>query len=290
MNARSAFLSLLLALLVLPVAPSAWPAAAAALPDKAGCTDPALFPTRMPGYRIESCEAKEYDSFEFWNLKPPHVAVEGKKTVVMYQWPEGNPTIAPLQIVRNYENAIKKAGGTIHTIVTTGTGPYVNGTIVKDGKEAWIQVSFRGGSRYYMVTIVEKQAMEQYVEANAASFGNDLDTTGHTSVYGIYFDTGKAELKPESTPALEEVTKLLVADPKLKLWVVGHTDWVGKLEDNMALSQARADAVVKALTTAHGIAPARLRAFGSGPLAPVASNATEEGRGKNRRVELVKQP
>ena len=92
---------------------------------------------------------------------------------------------------------------------------------------------------------------------DAASFGNDLKATGHVAVYGIFFDTGKSILKPESTPALQEVVKLLGAEPSLKLWVVGHTDSVGAIEGNMKLSQARAEAVVTALTTTHGTADAR---------------------------------
>ena len=118
--------------------------------------------------------------------------------------------------------------------------------------------------------------------------GSSCDT-GKAAVYGIYFDTGKAEIKPESEPALKEIAKLLQADPKLKLYVVGHTDNSGGLDYNMKLSKDRADAVVKALTGKYGIAASRLSAFGVGPLAPVASNQTEEGRAKNRRVELVAQ-
>lgn len=288
MSARTAVLSgLLLAVSVLPAAA----AQSAPAADKPGCADPALFPTRMPGYRIESCDTEEYDSVEFWQAKGPRLPVEGRKIYVSYQWPAGKPaTLSGLEIVRNYEAAITKIGGTISNIVTTGPGPFVNGKIVKDGKEVWVQVTPRGGSNYYWLTVVEKKAMDQHVVADAAAFGNDLAAAGHASVYGIYFDTGKSELKAESAPALDEVGKLLAASPALKLWVVGHTDWVGKLEDNMALSQARADAVVKALTTTHGVAASRLRAFGSGPLAPVASNESEDGRAKNRRVELVKQP
>ena len=131
--------------------------------------------------------------------------------------------------------------------------------------------------------------MTQHVVADAASIKNDLKATGHVAVYGIYFDTGKAVLKPESTPALLEVTKLLAADPALKLWVVGHTDSVGAVDANMKLAQARAEAVVAALTTTHGVSAARLKGYGVGPLSPVASNDGEAGRAKNRRVELVKQ-
>ena len=94
-------------------------------------------------------------------------------------------------------------------------------------------------------------------------------------------------MKPESTPALTEVAKLLQQTPALTLFVVGHTDMVGDHASNMRLSQDRAKAVVAALTGRFGVAASRLKPIGSGPYAPVASNATEEGRAKNRRVELV---
>ncbi len=88
---------------------------------------------------------------------------------------------------------------------------------------------------------------------------------------------------------MAEIEKLLKADPSLKLFVVGHTDTVGAVDANVKLAQARADAVLQALSRKYGIAAARLRAFGAGPFTPVASNDSEEGRAKNRRVELVKQ-
>jgi outer membrane protein OmpA-like peptidoglycan-associated protein len=125
--------------------------------------------------------------------------------------------------------------------------------------------------------------------ADAAALGNDIGATGHAAVYGINFDTGKSTIKPESAQALGEIAKLLTADPSLKVFVVGHTDNVGGVDSNLKLSQDRAEAVLQALVRDHGIASARLRASGCGPFAPVASNDSEEGRAKNRRVELVKQ-
>jgi outer membrane protein OmpA-like peptidoglycan-associated protein len=109
-------------------------------------------------------------------------------------------------------------------------------------------------------------------------------------VNGILFDTGKAEVKPESAAALNEVVKLLQQDAKLKVYVVGHTDTVGALAANLDLSRRRALAVVQVLTSApYSVAADRLQAFGAGPYAPLASNDSEEGRTLNRRVELVKQ-
>jgi len=255
--------------------------------DKPGCADHPLFPTRMPGYRIERCETKAFGTFGFWALKGPKIDVEGKSIYVRYEATDAKGAASALEIVRNYENAITKAGGTVLAVRAAGPDMFVNGKFTTSGREAWAQA--RPIGRFIDLNVVEKQAMEQHVVADAAAFGKDLRSTGHASVYGIYFETGKADLKAESTPALEEVKKLLSADPALKLWVVGHTDSVGKVEDNMRLSQARAEAVVRALTTTHGIAAARLKGYGVGPLCPVASNEAEEGRAKNRRVELVQQ-
>lgn len=255
--------------------------------DKPGCADHPLFPTRMPGYRIERCETKAFGTFGFWALKGPKIDVEGKSVYVRYEATDAKSAASKLEIVRNYENAIKKAGGTVLAVRATGPDMFVNARFTNNGREAWAQV--RPIGMFIDLNVVEKQAMEQHVVADAVAFGKDLRSTGHASVYGIFFETGKADLKAESTPALEEVKKLLSADPALKLWVVGHTDSIGKVEDNMRLSQARAEAVVRALTTTHGIAAARLKGFGVGPLCPVAANEAEEGRAKNRRVELVQQ-
>jgi outer membrane protein OmpA-like peptidoglycan-associated protein len=138
-------------------------------------------------------------------------------------------------------------------------------------------------------TIVVETALTQDVVANAAALSGGLTSNGHAVVNGILFDTGKAEVKPESAPALEEVAKLLKQDAKLKIYVVGHTDNVGSLAANMDLSKRRAAAVVQLLITQYGVAADSLQPYGDGPYAPVASNASEDGRGLNRRVELVMQ-
>jgi outer membrane protein OmpA-like peptidoglycan-associated protein len=119
--------------------------------------------------------------------------------------------------------------------------------------------------------------------------GNDIYNTGHVSVYGIYFDSGKTELKPESDTAMVQISKLLLNNGSLKLYVVGHTDNVGTIDANMKLSKDRADAVVNTLVTKYGIQSTRLKSYGVASLAPVSSNDNEDGRAKNRRVELVKQ-
>jgi len=258
---------------------------AAQQPDSKDCKDHPLFPTRMPEYRIAACKVEDFGIYEFYATKGPKTPVEGKFTFITYAY-TGQRTSEPsgLAVVRNYENAIKKAGGTILQSVPTW---WVNGKIVKDGQEVWVQAEKGNGTIW--LRIVEKKAMEQYIVADAAALGNDIRATGHVAVYGINFDTGKSIIKPESAQAIGEIAKLLTADPSLKVFVVGHTDTVGGVDSNIKLSQDRAEAVLQALVRDHGIAPARLRASGCGPFAPVASNDTEEGRAKNRRVELVKQ-
>jgi outer membrane protein OmpA-like peptidoglycan-associated protein len=259
-------------------------AALAVKPDKPGCSDHALFPTRMPNYRLEACEVKEFAPYAFRVANGKKQTVEGKFTFITYAVDDRKDDQSGIAVVRNYENALKKIGG-----VVQGSNPqsWVTGSVVVDGKEVWAEAE-KGNSKVWF-RIVEKETMQQHVVADAASFGNDLKATGHVAVYGIYFDTAKSVLKPESTPALQEVAKLLGSDPSLKLWVVGHTDSVGAIDGNMKLAQARAEAVVTALTTTHGIAAARLKGYGVGPLVPVASNDSDDGRAKNRRVELVKQ-
>ncbi len=143
---------------------------------------------------------------------------------------------------------------------------------------------------YAAVEIVEIAPMQQQmVTVSASDMSKAIAATGRVALYGILFDTNKADVKPESKPALVEIDRLLKADPALKLRVVGHTDNQGGLEANIALSKRRAEAVNATLVAQYGIAASRLSAFGVADLAPVASNATDDGRAKNRRVELVPQ-
>ncbi|MBP6596958.1 MAG: OmpA family protein [Arenimonas sp.] len=132
-----------------------------------------------------------------------------------------------------------------------------------------------------------KPRAQRMVTVSSAEMSAEIAKNGRVSLYGILFDTAKADLKPESDAALVQIGELMKADPKLRLLVVGHTDTVGAFEGNRDLSQRRAKAVVAALVAKHGVQAARLQSFGASFAAPVASNADEAGRAKNRRVELV---
>ena len=255
--------------------------------DKAGCKDHPLF-TRMPNTYIASCETKEYDEVNFY--EPPQgrnsLNVGGNVYVIEYRTQEGfEGKRVPLQMMRNYANAARQIGGIVYE-GTSSNMAFIK--LLKEGKEIWVMLNPYGGDRYYL-TFVEKEAMRQDVVADAKFMSEGISSTGHVAIYGIYFDFNKSDVKPESEPALNEIAKLLSGSPNLKILIVGHTDNVGGIEYNMKLSLARANAVVQALTTKYKVNPQSLKAYGVGQLAPVAPNKTEDGRAKNRRVELVEQ-
>jgi outer membrane protein OmpA-like peptidoglycan-associated protein len=241
----------------------------------------------MPDYSLADCKVEEYGTYSFQTAKNARTQtpVEGKVTAITYTYTgAAGKEPSALAVVRNYEAAVAKVGG---TVVYSDPARWVTAKIVKDGREAWAQAE-KGNGKIWL-RIVEKKPMAQYIVADAAAFGNDINATGHVAVYGIYFDTSRSEVKPDSRPALEEIAKLLAQNPGLKLLVVGHTDMTGSMDANMKLSQSRGESVVQALVSQHGVSAARLKGHGVGPLAPVATNDTEEGRAKNRRVELVKE-
>jgi OmpA-OmpF porin, OOP family len=248
-------------------------------PDAAGCKDSPLL-GRFPGSYITGCAQKPDDAFDF-NVGDgkPHKKLEGRFLQIEYNFPK---TASKTQVVRNMNTALKTAG----YIFDYDSGEYGDFTVHMGN--TWMQVEISGGGNY-KETIVVVTALTQEVVANAAALSTGLQATGHIVVQGILFDTGKADVKPESGPALEQVVKLLQQDPKLKLFVVGHTDSFGVLAANVDLSHRRAEAVVQVLITQYKIAPGRLSSFGDGPYAPRASNDAEDGRALNRRVELVKQ-
>ncbi len=273
---RFALLPLLVLLLALP--------AGAQQKDATGCKDHPLF-SRMPNSWIHHCTVKEFDAHEFLVGKGKKEHVEGRLWTIGY-YPQASAPTKPseLQILRNFEAAVARAGG-VSVYAEKARETF---KLNVDGKEIWVDLwaEFTGK---YGFTIVERGAMKQDIVADAAAFADGIKATGHVAVYGIYFDSGRSEIKPESAQAIGEIAKLLKGDPGLKVFVVGHTDATGGVESNLKLSQDRAQAVIQALTRDHGIDATRLRPFGNGPFAPVATNDTDEGRAKNRRVELVKQ-
>lgn len=250
-------------------------------PDKPDSKDHPLV-TRIPNFYITTYQETEFGPFEFRTNKGRQ-KVEGRKYEITYRQQDGAPTMSNTQKVRNYTNAIEKIGGE----VLYDKSGRATMKVMADNREIWLQISNPYGERAYHLTIIEKGTMKQQVTADAEAMLKDLNQTGHVAVYGIHFDTGKSTIKPSSTPAFKEITRLLNMDPKLKIYVIGHTDMVGTLNSNMQLAGARAKAVVKELVTKYKIDQNRLTPKGVGPLCPEASNKSVDGKAKNRRVELV---
>ena len=221
--------------------------------------------------------------------------VEGKVTRIGYESPAHRSL---LEVYRNYrerpaegrlssplvlrqQRRLRQRGThSAHLLSSGGLGlgfrpPLPRGKVAPHHRRRLHQCACRAVSPtlnrgpFVAIFVAELKPMEGgLVTVDAAALASDITATGHSAVYGIYFDTAKAEVKPESDAALKEIAKLLQQTPTLKLFVVGHTDTVGTLASNMDLSKRRADAVVAALTTKYGVASARLVAQGCGPARP----------------------
>jgi len=247
--------------------------------DVEGSKDHPLL-SRMENYYISGYEEFEYDSHEFYDAEDNEYVIEGHKWVIEYTLKEGIKPPGQLKVRQNYINAIKKIGGTI----LFDKGVYMK--VEAGNKESWIEVWVSSDGSDYTLTIVERTVMKQEVVADPDALAGDIKASGHAKVYGIYFDLDSYTIKPESEPTLQAIADMLKANSSLKVYVVGHTDMTGTLDYNMELSLKRAESVVDALVN-HGIAASRLQGQGVGPLCPVSTNSTEEGRKLNRRVELV---
>jgi len=251
----------------------------AAQADAEGCKDHPLF-SRMTNFYIDACEVNDFDSYEFNLDEEKTVSVEGAKTYLSYYIKEGSPVPSEIQVLRNYINAAQKIGGQV--LYQNPFHVYLK--ITRGNSEFWVHVKACDGGDCYEVTIIEKKAMVQEVTANEIL--DALNSQGFIAL-DIHFETNQAVIKPESKPILDQIAAALRDNPSLKVSVEGHTDNSGTPQGNRALSLKRAEAVVAALVQA-GIATGRLSAAGWGQEKPVADNRSEEGRAKNRRVEVVK--
>lgn len=232
-------------------------------------------------------------------------SVEGYATRVRYT--TSGSKRSTLEMSKNYAEALEGAGFKVlfscaaaEKACPASTDPAFPGLPQSDeyyvlarGKDAasgdLLTVAVRAAAKHYNhVVIVRHKPMDTgLVKVDAAAMAKGLAADGHLALYGIQFDTGKATLKPESTPVLTEVAALLKQKPELKLHVVGHTDNVGNFDSNLTLSKARASAVVEALVKQFQVDPSRLKPHGVASIAPVSTNRNDDGRAQNRRVELV---
>lgn len=248
--------------------------------DRKGCVESKVV-TRMPGCVILQCDNKDYAAAEMPRTKAErNHQVEGEFEHTVYRCPSGK---SPLELGRNTEVALKNAGFNIlYTDVYAGGARFY--MTAQKGSQ-WVRLSVVSDA-YELWTVKQKQ-MEQVMKANAEGWADQVNQTGRVTVYGINFDTGKATIRPDSAPALNEVAKMLQANASWAMLVAGHTDNVGAKEMNLGLSRQRAEAVI-AWLSGRGVDKARLVPAGFGDTRPVAENTDEGGRQKNRRVDLVK--
>jgi outer membrane protein OmpA-like peptidoglycan-associated protein len=306
---RFTLLALLLALSFLTPAP-----AAAQTRDITGAKDsPGIGRfggSVITGYQTKDFDAARIQAAPFKDGQPADARrLEGRVTRIAYRTKPG-PSI--LEVSRNFETQLAKAG--FETLLACDTDAcggipfseaiealpvpemwvdgfnyhYFAGRKSDSGRETYASVIVSENNREItaQLTVAELGAIENKM-VDAAAMAKGLGETGHIALYGIYFDTDKAVLKPESRPTLEQIAKLLSAQPQLNVFIVGHTDCQGAYDYNLDLSKRRAEAIAAELVKSFRIAQGRLRTAGVGLLAPVGSNGSEAGRALNRRVELV---
>src|SRR5215468_12253555 len=264
----------------------------------------------ISGYQVKDFDAARMQAAPFKDGKPTDARrLEGRIIRIAYRT---NPGPSIVEVSRNFETQLAKAGfATLVACDTDACGGipfteavdslpipqmwidgfnyrYVAGRKVEGGRETYASVLVSENNRniYAQLVIAELGAMQNKM-VDAAAMAKGLGEAGHIALYGIYFDTDKAVLKAESQPTLAEIAKLLISQPQLNVFIVGHTDSPGAYDYNLDLSRRRAEAVAAELVKSFRIAQTRLRTAGVGLLAPVGSNATDAGRALNRRVELV---
>lgn len=258
--------------------------------DAEGCKDHALL-TRLNNFYLVSCE----ENFNELGLRFDNNKVETKEGNLfsldyVFNYDAGEKPKSPLQIIKNYENAIVKNGGKMLYKNSNALDAELEATyfLSTKEKEYWVKLFNFGGTpnevERFTLFILEMEPMKQ--EIKASEMFEAINKAGFIALY-INFETGKSDIKPESQPIVNQIVEMLKQNPDLKVSVEGHTDNVGSDKSNKTLSENRAKSVMTALVSG-GIEKSRLSSKGWGATKPIEDNSTEEGRYKNRRVEIVK--
>lgn len=285
----------------------------ASVPDSTASLPPFPFFKSPDGLDSTFDEKDKLVNFDrhFFIAGDKAVAVEGRIFHDRFNLDGGARKYSDIEFRRNYENAIQALGGRkintsqyTYAVMDAAGGrdalektnyagpmnpdaPHDIYLIRQGGKEWWIDVSTGAFPLHGYVVVLEREGMKQSLGfLDAAAMKQAIDKDGRVALY-INFDVDKATLRPDAQPILAEIDKLLQVDPALKLSIEGHTDNTGAPDHNQTLSAARARSVLGALV-GLGVDPARLQSRGFGQDKPLADNASEDGRAKNRRVELVK--
>ncbi len=164
---------------------------------------------------------------------------------------------------------------------------YLAAKFSKDGMGYYVTIipGYGLSEMGYEVTVVEVKEMEQQISLDGIE--KAMNDKGKVSLYGILFDTGSDVIKESSYKEIDLIAQYLKKNTRKKVYIVGHTDNTGSYSTNLTLSEKRAKAVMTALSSKYGISADRMTSVGVGPVAPESKNTSEEGRKKNRRVEIV---
>jgi len=244
--------------------------APAATPEKIA-TDKGDFPylPPLPGSKFHNGGADTTTPFRVQPKGADQAEVVANGSLLRnYDFPE----ISNVLLDTAYRNALTQGGW---VIVQEGSG-VIRAHYAQNGRNIWAMVSPNGPGQYTL----------NVADAGLVDLGASLEKACHVALYGVLFDFNKSTLQPASDAVLQPVVKLMASDKALKLEVQGHTDNVGNDAYNQTLSEARAKSVV-AWLTAHGVAADRLTARGYGKTKPVADNGSDDGRARNRRVEIA---
>lgn len=259
--------------------------------DADGCTDHPLL-TRLENFYISQCE-NNYNELQLRTSSSKTETKEGNLFYIYYRYNSeaGVKAKSALQIIKNYEIAITKNGGKMIYKNSSSLDANLEATyyLSTKEKEYWVQLTSFAGTdnaiEAFSLNILEMNAMKQ--EVDATEMFEEINKSGFVALY-INFETGKSAIKTESQPIIDQIYEMLKQNPDLKISIEGHTDNVGTTQSNQTLSDARAKSVMNALIS-KGIIASRLKSKGWGMTKPVADNSTEEGKAKNRRVEIIKQ-
>lgn len=258
--------------------------------DEENCQDPVVV-GRMPGFSIIACE-EAYNEVDIVVAPEKTEVVEGTVFNYRYLIKDSAPMSSVYQILKNYENYLKKKGAeTLYMKPKTEEeGPQGATFRLRSGEDTyWVALTYFNGHANlcdgYHMTVVRTEGMKQEISANEMF---ETINAGNALTLYINFKTASAAILPESQPIVDELYTMLNENPSLKILIEGHTDNVGSAASNKTLSEQRAASVKSALVQ-KGISGDRIKTAGYGLEKPIADNSTEEGRAKNRRVEIRKQ-
>jgi len=260
---------------------------AVAQTDKPGCKEvEPTYMNRMPGFYLFSCEFSEYKDVEFfyYGLDGNSVRVRkaGEYRRLSYA-KDKNETrkVSGDQIRLNYANAVIKIKG---KSLSYNNAFY---SFSNNGNEVFMKIddAVDSDDQGFLITIIEVKSMKQDI---IMTMQEAIESEGKATIYGILFDVAKSTIKPESDVALKQIADYLNKFPEVKIIIVGHTDITGSFQSNITLSKERAESIKTYLITNGKIDKSRLQSDGVGPLCPVSTNSTDDGRKLNRRVEIVK--